>query len=152
LFAVSILLAVMFRQLVRTQRGLESLVTHIERAILVLKAMDDCQVAKNAATIIKRTLARARKVRQPALTAPRGSELGDADNIEPSHLPIYAQSQLQDDDDDIDNLLPVAENSFNETAEDLDWLNTYSLDESQQALFWTEWAHNLDTLGMPDAA
>ena len=30
---------------------------------------------------------------------------------------------------------------------DLDWLNAYPVDDGQQSLFWTEWAHELNTLG-----
>jgi hypothetical protein len=31
--------------------------------------------------------------------------------------------------------------------DDLDWLSGYPYDDSQQALFWTEWAQELNNLG-----
>ena len=39
------------------------------------------------------------------------------------------------------------EGDIDQDLGDLDWLNAFPFDHSQQALFWTEWAHELDTLG-----
>lgn len=148
LFAVSVLLAVVFRQLARTQQALENLFAHIDRAIMVLQAMDECLVARKAMAIIKRTLARARNVPQPALIARQFLPSQDADLNGALHPPVNVEHQMQSgkfdtplqsqtiDDDHLDGIMG-----------DLDWLSTYPFDDSQQALFWTEWAHEIDTLG-----
>ncbi|KIX02764.1 uncharacterized protein Z518_08706 [Rhinocladiella mackenziei CBS 650.93] len=141
LFAVSVLLAVVFRQLARTQQALESLFAHIDRAILILQAMDDCSVARNATAIIKRTLARAKKVPQPALGAQQSSSFQDADLHGTLRPPVDANPRPQPED--VDTLFQPQVMD----GDDLDWLDVYPFDDSQQALFWTEWAHELDTLG-----
>lgn len=137
-----------FRQLARTQQALENLFAHIDRAIVVLQAMDDCLVARNATAIIKRTLARAKKVQQTALVAQQSSSSQMADlngalrppiNVEHQTEPGNADTLLQSHAMDGDDL--------GEAVGDLDWLNTYPFDDSQQALFWTEWAHEINILG-----
>jgi len=148
LFAVSILLAVVFRQLTRTQQGLENLFTHIDRAIVVLQAMDDCLVARNATAIIKRTLARAKKVPQPALIAQQSSSSQVADLNGALRSPVSMEHQTESDN--VETLLQshaMDGDNLGETVGDLEWLSTYPFDESQQALFWTEWAREIDTLG-----
>ena len=140
-----------FRQLARTQPALENLFAHIDRAIVVLQAMDDCLVARNATAIIRRTLARARKVPQPALLA----QLSSSSSSQIAHLngalrpPVNVEHQTESDNN-FDTLLPshaMDDDDLGETVADIDWLSTYPFDDSQQALFWTEWAHEIDTLG-----
>jgi hypothetical protein len=148
LYAVSILLAVVFRQLARTQPALENLFAKIDRAILVFKAMDECLVARHATTLIKRTLARAKKVPQPALIAQQStsSQIAEFNGVlrPPVDLKRHTASA------NVDTLLQspgMSGDDLGETVADLDWLNSYPFDDSQQALFWTEWAHEIDTLG-----
>lgn len=132
LYAVSVLLALVFRQLARTPKGLDQILEHIDLAILVLEAMDECVVARNATAIIRRTLARARKVHQPALEAQHVSsatEAVDAGRTQASS----SEEQYQ-------------ESSGLDIGPDLDWLNSFPFDP-QQALFWTEWSHEVDLLG-----
>jgi len=148
LFAVSILLAVVFRQLARTQQALESLFVHIDRAIMVLQAMDDCLVARNATAIIKRTLARAKKAPPPALVVQQSSLYQDTVLNGSLRPPVNGERQVEVET--VDTLLQsqtLDGDDLGETAGDLDWLSNYPFDDSQQALFWTEWAHGIDILG-----
>ena len=94
--------------------------------------MDESVVAKKAITIIKRTLVRARKVPQPALIPQQNLDKGeDASDI----LGVSLDTQrLETDSYDIS------------ADDDLGWLDCYPLDP-QQAMFWTEWAHEIDLLG-----
>jgi hypothetical protein len=39
------------------------------------------------------------------------------------------------------------QNVTNVVDEEFDWLDAFPFDDGQQALFWTEWAHELDVLG-----
>lgn len=148
LLAVSILLAVIFRQLARTQTALEGLFAHIDRAIVVLQAMDDCVVAKNAAAIIKRALARAKKVPQPALIAQQFPSSQNADfngTLQPSES---TERQMETANIDMPSQSYGVEGvNQGNTINDLAWLDNYQFDDSQQALFWTEWAHEIDSLG-----
>ena len=137
-----------FRQLARTQPALENLFAHIDRAILVLQAMDDCLVARNATAIIKRTLARAKKVHQPALVAQPSSTSQAADLNSALRPPVNMERQTESDNvDTLSQSHAMDGDDLGETVGDLDWLSTYPFDDSQQALFWTEWAHEIDTLG-----
>lgn len=148
LFAVTILLTIVFHQLARTRQGLEDIFNHIDRAILVLQAMDECLVARNAACIIKRTLARARRVPQPNLNALP---------LLPSHATDLNEGFVRPDDDleqqtgsgNQVGLLqpPHVDDQLGEIGEDLEWLNVDHFNDGQQALFWTEWVHELGTLG-----
>jgi hypothetical protein len=142
LFAVSILLAVVFRQLARTQQKLESILAHIDRAIAVLQAMDDCVVARNATSIIQRTLARAKKIGQPALV-PSSSQDGDLNGVLRPAVNVENHSEA----DNSDTLLHPHTMELGEAMDDLDWISTYPFNDSQQASFWTEWAHEINTLG-----
>ncbi|KAK5302100.1 hypothetical protein LTR80_002966 [Exophiala xenobiotica] len=145
LFAVSILLTAIFHQLARTQQALEELFAHIDRAIVVLQAMDECLVARNATAIIKRTLARARKVPQPALDGRQPSSSHVADLSGALHPATDLEQQTEFD---TTLLQPHGmDDDLGETVDDLDWLNAYPFDDGQQSLFWTEWAHELNTLG-----
>lgn len=143
LFAVSILLAAVFHQLARTQERLENLFVHVDRAILVLQAMDECVVAKNAAAIVKRTLARARKAPQQVFTTL---------DVSPEGAPPPPSGDMGQPTDfsGVDNTAMHTEtpnDGLDDTVDGFDWLNPCAFDDSQQALFWTEWAHELDTLG-----
>lgn len=165
LFAVSILLAVVFRQLARTQQSLEAVFVHIDRAIVILRAMDDCLVAKNAVAIITRTLARAKKVHQPALfTVPAAASSQDngpcvaAGQVEGGSssssssnalLPCLSRG-LQPEFGDVDSLLrspATTGDGLGEAVDEIDWLSFDPLDDGQQALFWTKWAQEIDSLG-----
>ncbi|KIV87265.1 hypothetical protein PV11_02820 [Exophiala sideris] len=147
LYAVSVLLAVVFRQLARTRPALENLFAHIDRAILVLQAMDDCIVAKIATALIKRTLAQAKKVPQPALIAQRSSSLQDTGLNGVLHS--RDNGEYQTESDNVDTVIqshPIEGYDPGGTLDDLDWLDTFPFDDSQQALFWTEWAHEINTM------
>lgn len=142
LHAVSVLLALVCRRLARTATALQQLFTHIDRAIAVLQAMDDCLVARNAATIIKKTLARAKKLDQPRLSQSFQQQTPQIGN--------YMASPRSMDNAVLNDTLPPLDTSTGDiTIEDadLDWLNAYPIDTSNQALFWTEWANELDILG-----
>ncbi|KAH8886240.1 hypothetical protein GQ53DRAFT_845046 [Thozetella sp. PMI_491] len=148
LFAVSILLTVVFRQLARSEQSLENLFNRIDRAIAILQAMDDCLVARNAAAIITRTLARAKRAHQPAPFPPLPSASQDPDSAGDMHPPNV--TDLHTESGDIAALVPppgTTDDSLGETADDMDWLSTYALDDGQQSLFWTKWAHEMNTLG-----
>ncbi|EXJ67589.1 uncharacterized protein A1O5_09602, partial [Cladophialophora psammophila CBS 110553] len=148
LYAVSVLLALVFRQLARTREALENLFAHIDRAIMVLQAMDDCLVARSATAIIKRTLARAKKVPQPALVAYQSLAFQDTGLDDALGPPVYLESEKESDNiDTLPQSQEIESDGLGETVGDLDWLNTYPFDDSQQALFWTEWAHEIDALG-----
>ena len=134
-----------FRHLPRTQQALENLFAHIDRAIMVLQAMDDCLVARNATTIIKRTLARAKKVPQPALIASSSQE----PDLNGTSLP-HVNMEHQTESDNVDTLLQshaMNGNDLSGSVGDLDWLSAYPFDDTHLSLFWTEWAHEIDTLG-----
>ncbi|GAM88143.1 hypothetical protein ANO11243_061740 [Dothideomycetidae sp. 11243] len=138
LFAVSTLLAAIFRQMSTTRAGYESTLAHIQKAVEILLAIDDCIVTKNAIVIIKRTLQRAQSVSQPALT-PRPV---------PASRPANTSSEVADPNMLQDfSFMEMGINDGNGTGlDDLEWMNDYSIDATQQAAFWTEWAQKLDTL------
>lgn len=145
LYAVSILLAVVFRRLAETQQALENHFAHIDRAIVALQAMDDCLVARNATTIIKRTLARAKKVPQDALV-PQQSSSSHAESFTRT-LRNSVSMSLHTGYDDVDTLTQsnaMGGDDLGENVGDLDWLSTF---DDNQALFWSSWAHEIDTLG-----
>jgi len=51
--------------------------------------------------------------------------------------------------EDVETLLqshPISGLDLGETADDIDWLNAFPFDDNQQALFWTEWAHEINTM------
>lgn len=127
------LLALVFRQLARTQAALENIFKHIDLAILVLQAMDDCLVARNAAAIIRRTLARAKKVHQPALRTQQTLSTTEAFQIDETR-------EVRNEDQQYNEV------SDFETSPELDWFSSFPLDP-QQAMFWTEWSHEVDLLG-----
>ena len=109
--------------------------------------MDECLVARNATAIIKRTLTRARKVPQPALDGrqPSSSRVEDLSGALHPAIDLEQQTELNN----LDTLLQPQgmDADLGETVDDLDWLNAYPFDDGQQSLFWTEWAHELNTLG-----
>lgn len=148
LFAISILLAVVFRQLAKTQQGLENIFAHIDRAIVVLQAMDECLVARNATAIIKRTLARAKRVTQSALFAqqPSSSQSGNSHGAPRAHINLDNQTE-SDNVETLSQAHTMDRDEFDESSANFDWLNSYPFNDNQQALFWTEWAHEIDTLG-----
>jgi hypothetical protein len=143
------LLAVVFRQLVTTQKDLDNLFNHFDRAIMILEAMDDCLVARNAIVIIKRTVARAKRVSQPALSAQSSTRSHD-DDLDGTLGPL-ANVERQIETGNSDTILlstTTTGNGLSETVSDMDWFGTYPSDDSQQALFWTKWVHELDSLGI----
>ncbi|KIW13897.1 hypothetical protein PV08_06678 [Exophiala spinifera] len=149
LFAVSILLAAVFQQLATSQHALDNLFVHIDRAILILQAMDECLVARTATAIIKRSLARAKKAPQPALNAVRGSSTRGADPSNGELPPPSSFGQTQGTGS-VESLLqpyPTAGAFEEDTMDDIDWLDSFQFDDSQQTLFWTRWAQELDVLG-----
>jgi hypothetical protein len=147
LFAVSILLALVFRRLARTQQALLKLYAHIDRAILTLQAMDDCVVARNATSLIKRTLARAKRVPQPALMTQDFSKLPEIEAGDTLHPPSHMDSQTENHN--VGGLVqaPMVDgDDRSDGIDNIDWLSTYDFEESQ-SLFWTSWAHEINTLG-----
>ncbi|KIW42799.1 hypothetical protein, variant [Exophiala oligosperma] len=153
LFAVSILLAAVFQQLATSRHALDSLFAHIDRSILILQAMDECQVARTATAIIKRCLARAKKAPQPALSDIRqgGSSASDVDvNVDGTTLlPPTSFEQAEAPGNMGTPLQSYATEGVieQEALGDLDWLNSYPFDDSLQPLFWTRWAQELDIVG-----
>lgn len=111
---------------------------------MALQAMDDCLVARNATAIIKRTLARAKKVPQDALVAHQSSSHSESFT---RTLRNSVNSGLQTGYDDVDTLTQsnaMEGDDLGETVDDLDWLGTF---DGNQALFWSSWAHEIDSLG-----
>ncbi len=110
--------------------------------------MDDCLVARNAIAIIKRALARAKKVHQPVLFAQQSSSSRDAELRD-----VLAPANNIEHQRESDNTNPglqsyaMDDGNLGEPVDEFDWLSTYPFDDSQQALFWTEWAHEIETLG-----
>ncbi|OQV07089.1 Fungal specific transcription factor domain-containing protein [Cladophialophora immunda] len=150
LFAVSILLAAVFQQLATSQHALDNLFVHIDRAVLILQAMDECLVARTATAIIKRSLARAKRVPQPALDEGQGSSTRGVDFSDGALL-LPTSFEQTEGPGGVEPLLqpyPTAGVIDEEEAMgDLDWLNSYPLDDSKQASFWTRWAQELEVLG-----
>lgn len=148
LFAVSILLAVVFRQMARTQKGLEQLFAHIDRAITILQAMDECIVARNAVTIVKRALDRARKLPQQAIVSQQTSSASIINANGESHQSVLMNSQANSDNiATLSQYQATDDGGQAEAFDELDWLSTLPFDDSQQSLFWTQWAHEIDILG-----
>ncbi len=135
-----------FHKFSNTVEALEDLFDHIDRAIAVLQVMDECVVARNATSIIKRALCRAKKVPYP------GSDNQDSDNthqLSGMATTIWDTADM-DRSDDISNMsssVAIGGTTNNTVDDDLNWFNAFPLDDGQQALFWTEWAHELDVLG-----
>jgi hypothetical protein len=146
LFAVSILLTAVFHKFPNTIEALDHLFRHIDRAIAVLQAMDECIVARNATSIIKRALGRAKKVPRPGFDVQaqnlhqRGgmvTAIWDAANMGGSGSSATLPSSAA----------AIEENASNILDDELNWLDAFPFDDGQQALFWTEWAHELNVLG-----
>lgn len=101
--------------------------------------MDDCLVARNATKIIKRALVRARNLSQPALSEEIVPEPVDA------ALPILDPTVAALDDST--QLLGTNGDDSVPGDTGVGWLDAYPYDMGNQALFWTEWANELDGLG-----
>lgn len=145
------MLAGVFYHLARTPQQLEDLFGSIDRAIMVLQAMDECVVARNATAIVKRTLARARKVPHPPWLGGQGASSASTQRDEINSLPevdINPDQTLAPNHPGTTLQPNTADVSVDLTLTDLDdWLNNYPPDDNQQSLFWTQWAHDLDQLG-----
>ncbi|RVX73953.1 hypothetical protein B0A52_02843 [Exophiala mesophila] len=151
LFSVSIMLAGAFYHLARTPQQLDDLFGSIDRAVMVLQAMDECVVARNSTAIVKRTLGRAKKIPHPALLGGQRA-LSSSNQIDATN----SLSEVATDPDQTlvsshtDNSVPPDPThvAVEGTLTDLDdWLNAYPPEDSQQSMFWTQWAHDLDQLG-----
>lgn len=94
--------------------------------------MDECSVARNAASIVRRTLARAKKVHQPALSTQQ--ILPTTEAIQTETLEVCNEDQQHHEVGDF------------ETSPELDWFSSFPLDP-QQAMFWTEWSYEVNLLG-----
>lgn len=148
LFAVSILLTAVFHKFARTSQALDDIFGHIDRAIAVLQVMDECTVAKNAMSIIKRTLSRAKGVQQPALNSDPSS------NAQESGMERSVSENI-DLCEEVGFTNTISEVEAEGTAYDdavkdgLTWLDTNPnpFDDCQQSLFWTTWAQEVDVLG-----
>ncbi|KAL4808583.1 fungal-specific transcription factor domain-containing protein [Aspergillus unguis] len=138
LFAASILLTAIFHKFARTNEAVASIFGQIGRAIEVLEVMDECTVTRNATLIIRRTVTRARKVagdsEQVARDTSRESRQDEAVGVQYdaqilNDLPLPGASG-------IDNVDP-----------DFGWSDVGPFNDTQQALFWGEWARYLEVLG-----
>lgn len=145
MFAATILLTAIFHKFAKSKEALDVLFGQIDRAIAVLEAMEECIVTRNATSIIKRTLARAKKVSK-----------GMAPALQSTRTP--ATQSFRQRPSWMDSSLDSAENVFsteglqlpadNVATDSEDWIDmSFPNDDGQQALFWIEWAHHLDELG-----
>lgn len=135
MFAVSVLLTGIFRGFSQDKKTLDTLFKKVDRAIAILDVLSECVVARNTTIIIKRTLARAKKVSKGEPHGQQRSSIIQAQNDQQGStsdgfISDHASDLLQLDDADID------------------WANLeLPMDDSQQALFWVEWGHLLNDLG-----
>jgi len=110
--------------------------------------MDECVVARNATSIIKRALCRAKKVTHSGFDAPNSSNAQQEAGMATSIWDTTNMDQSGGNSCIVPPALSSVETAANNTADDdLNWLNTFPFYDGQQALFWTEWAHELDVLG-----
>lgn len=122
--------------------------SHIDRAISVLQAMEECMVARNAICIIKRALTRAKGVDQLVLVPESTSISGNSQ----SYLrPSASNSTSMTNPANFNTMLSeVGAETSVETFDDcFTWLdnNPNPFDDYQQALFWTTWGQEVDLLG-----
>ncbi|KAK5064310.1 hypothetical protein LTR84_000143 [Exophiala bonariae] len=145
----SILLTAVFRKFATSSQNLDIMFNHIDRAITVLQAMEECMVARNAICIIKRALARAKGVEQPVLKPESSSTILKSQNI-------FGASALNSaslsSPINFDTVLPAVgdEADMSEGVEYcFTWLgnNPNPFDDYQQALFWSTWGQEVDLLG-----
>lgn len=130
---MTIILICIFRAASEAQ---DSLFQAVNRAIAVLDAMDECVVTKNAGTIIKRTLARAKEYCSLTHeTSHPGAELQHNSSK-------FGTVQKHDQ-------FPAALASGEHVGESLFRFDS-GADDDEQALFWKEWANSLDMLGAPE--
>lgn len=145
LSAVSILLGAVFRQLARTQSALDNLFAHIDRAIEVLKTMEESAVARNSTLIVIRTLARAKKVPQPAIDAQQlAPQRIDAFDVD-LELPWIGSGQQPTPASDAVQQVNAVGDDVLRPGEEYDWMSAL-LDNSQQTLLWAEWIRELESL------
>jgi hypothetical protein len=145
LSAVSILLGAVFRQLARTQSALDNLFAHIDRAIEVLKTMEESAVARNSTLIVIRTLARAKKVPQPVIDAQQlAPQRIDAFDVD-LELPWIGSGQQPTPASDAVQQVNAVGDDVLRPGEEYDWMSAL-LDNSQQTLLWAEWIRELESL------
>ena len=112
--------------------------------------MDECLVARKATAIIKRTLARAKRLHQPALGETQSSWYQASDQNSHPLPPSTFTEQSHAGSDEFNTMLQsdsMNSGDLTDSVADLDWLTSYPTDDDPQALFWIDWAHELDTLG-----
>jgi hypothetical protein len=149
LFAVSILLTAVFYKFSNTTQELDDLFSHIDRAIAVLQVMDECVVTRNAICIIKRALSRAKQAAHPEFDTARDS----SDAARPQAdvgMAVWDTTDMGQSDEAtmVPSFVANEGTAVNSTVDgDLSWLNSFQFDDGHQALFWTEWARELDVLG-----
>lgn len=155
---MSILLTAIFHKFEKTKQDLQCLFQKVDRAVAVLEVMEECVVTRNATMIIKRTLARAKKMHQMVTFEPYGVTLNqnpttttvDSSELHPNsptwiNLPQSdpTTGSLLENDGSAGSMEGVPADES-----EIDWLNApFTFDDGQQALFWVEWAHHLDGLG-----
>lgn len=144
MFAATIILTAIFHSFAETREALTLLFAQIDRAIAVLEAMEDCVVTRNATLIIKKTLARAKKTSQRVAPQPESTPISGTGNFR--QRPSWIESSSSTNNMfPTDNFLVPEDNEATYTG---DWMDMAFLnDDSQQAMFWIEWAHHLDELG-----
>lgn len=131
-----------------SSQALDNIFSHIDRAITVLQAMEECMVARNAICIIKRALSRAKSVQQPVLPQTSHSLNPQETGVKEcasngTNLPQTANFN------DIISECEVENNSYVDFGDSFTWLeaNPNPFDDYQQALFWTTWGQEVDLLG-----
>lgn len=138
----------MFRQIARTLEGVEKLFAHIDKALAVLEAMDECIVARNAIKIVQRAVDRAKKSPQLTIFSQQSSSTTSNDFNGVSQSSALMNRQTNGENNATPLQFQATDYSGHGGAfDDLDWLSTFPFNDNQQALFWTQWAHEIDTLG-----
>jgi len=126
-------------------------------AVEILEVMDECLVAKNAGTIIKRTLARARdlvssshSVARDTSSVTRGGNEEEENHGNRSSMVNDAAATSFPDLDPMRFFNPFTDSvdGLETTGEGFLRLEGDSLaNDAGQASFWTEWENSLDLLG-----
>lgn len=147
LFSVSILLTAIFRNFAGTNAAADSIFGHVDRAIAILQAMDECVVARNSIKIIKRTLSRAKAVHATPSHVDRSSTTQEPGETESAWDSTSVQQGVSSDDTFA--AIDTGTGEYRALDDDIDWFSTdpNPFEDYQQALFWTTWAQEVNSLG-----
>ena len=109
--------------------------------------MDECVVTRNATLIVKRTLARAEKMSKGVAAKAPNISADDTQQLQERSPLMNVRSGLAAEFSQASELGQNEEGLANDI--EFDWMNTpFPIDDGQQALFWVEWAHYLEDLGV----